>query len=99
MKKAVKMEEAIKAEETAKREYSIFNNYWYLYKGFFRNSRWNILFVVMMLVGGVGGPYVNLYLAKTVVSLVMEEVSLGRLVGTLALMELAHFLLRTMAEV
>lgn len=99
MKKAVKMEEAIKAEETAKREYSIFNNYWYLYKGFFRNSRWNILFVVMMLVGGVGGPYVNLYLAKTVVSLVMEEVSLGRLVGTLALMELAHFLLRIMAEV
>ena len=60
MKKAVKMEEAIKAEETAKREYSIFNNYWYLYKGFFRNSRWNILFVVMMFVGGVGGPYVNL---------------------------------------
>lgn len=75
------------------REYGIIGNYWYLYKGFFQNSRWNILFVAMYLVGSVTATYAGLYIPKTAVALVMEKVSVGELVGTLALMELVYFLL------
>lgn len=90
-----------KMRKTEKKEKAagIFNNYWYLYKGFFKNSRWNILFVVMWLVGVVGSTYVRLYVPKTAVALVMEKVSLGRLVGTLVLMELVYVLLWEMAGV
>lgn len=82
-----------------KKEYGIFSNYCYLYRGFFRNSKWNILIVAMILVGGISSLYVGLYVPKAAVALVMEQVSAGKLVGTLCLLELAHFLLLTLNSV
>lgn len=76
------------------KEYGIFSNYWYLYKGFFRNSRWNILFVSMIFLCSIASTYVGLYIPKVAVALVVERVTVGRLVGTLVLMELGYFLLR-----
>lgn len=82
-----------------KKEYGIFSNYCYLYRGFFRNSKWNILIVAMILVGGISSLYVGLYVPKTAVALVTEQVSAGKLVGTLCLMELVYFLLTTLRSV
>lgn len=83
-------------QSDAKKEHSIFDNYCYLYRGFFRNSKWNILIVAMILVGGISAVYVGLYVPKVAVALVMEGVSAGKLVGTLCLMELAYFLLNAL---
>lgn len=79
-------------KETGDRDHSLLSNYWYLYKGFFKNSRWNILFVAMLLIGGVVSTYLGLFIPKTAVSLVTEKVSAGRLVGTLLGMELVYYL-------
>ena len=74
------------------KEYSLFSNYWYLYKGYFKNSRWNILFVAMALAGGIATVYARLYVPKIAVGLVMDQVSVGRLLGTMALAELCFYL-------
>ncbi len=84
------MEKEKKQQE--KKHYSLFSNYWFLYKGFFKNSKWNILFVTMILVGGIVSYYVQIYVPKVAVSLVMEQVSVQRLVGTLLGIELFYFL-------
>ncbi len=87
------MQEKKEEKDEKNKKYGIFNNYCYLYRGFFRNSRWNILIVAMILVGSISAIYVNLYVPKVAVALVTEQVSVGRLVGTLCLMELLYFLL------
>lgn len=81
-------------EKTTKKEteHSLISNYWFLYKGFFRNSRWNILFTAMIIIGGLASTYLGLYIPKTAVALVAEKVSVGRLVGTLFGMELIFYL-------
>lgn len=89
-KKQQKQEKQQKQKE--KKEYSLFSNYWFLYKGFFRNSKWNILFIVMILVGGVFSYYLRLYIPKVAVALVMEQVSVQKLLGGLLGIELAYFL-------
>lgn len=86
-------------EKEKKKEYGIFNNYCYLYKGFFKNSKWNIVIVAMILVGGVSSLYVGLYVPKVAVALVTEQVSAAKLVGTLCLMELVYFLLKSLYSV
>ena len=88
----MKKENINKKKEGGEREHSLISNYWYLYKGFFENSRWNILFVAMILIGGLGSTYLGLYIPKTAVALVAEKVSVGRLVGTLFGMELIFYL-------
>ncbi len=89
----------MKKKKEKKKDYGIFNNYCYLYKGFFKNSKWNILIVAMILVGGISSLYVGLYVPKVVVSLVLEQVSLGKLAGTLCLIELLYFLLLSLESV
>lgn len=84
----------MKMRKTAEKEYSIFQNYCYLYKGFFKNSKWNILIVAMILTGGITSLYVGLYVPKAAVALVTEQVSAGKLAGTLCLLELGYLLLR-----
>lgn len=81
-------------EKTTKKEteHSLISNYWFLYKGFFRNSRWNILFTAMIIIGGLASTYLGLYIPKTAVALVAEKASVGRLVGTLFGMELIFYL-------
>ena len=73
-------------------EHSFISNYWYLYKGFFKNSRWNILITAMILIGGVTASYVQLFIPKTAVALVTEGVPVGTLVGTLLGMSLLYYL-------
>ena len=73
-------------------EHSFISNYWYLYKGFFKNSRWNILITAMILIGGVTASYVQLFIPKTAVALVTEGVPEGTLVGTLLGMSLLYYL-------
>lgn len=80
------------AKRMKQQEYGTFSNYWYLYRGFFKNSKWNVLFVAMILAGGVTATYVRMYIGKTAVALVMENASVGRLVGVMALMEFVLFL-------
>ena len=66
-------------KETTKKdngEHSLLSNYWYLYKGWFQHSRWNLFFVLLYLTGAVAARYVGLYLPKVAVALVMEQVSL-----------------------
>lgn len=86
------MEREKRKKESEAKEHGIFSNYWYLYKGFFKVSRWNILIVAMVLPGVFAG-YVQLYIPKTAVALVMEQVSVQKLVGTLLMMQLGYFLL------
>lgn len=62
----------------------ILDNYWYLYKGWIRQSRWNLFFAVMAVAGSVAGTYVGLYISKLAVNLVVEQVSMVRLVAMLA---------------
>ncbi len=92
---AKEMRRGTKAAETGtkEKEYGILSNYWYLYKGFFQHSRWNILFVSMIFVCSIASTYVRPYISKTTVTLVMERATVGRLVGTLALLELGYYLL------
>lgn len=87
-----------KAKSTEK-SHSLVSNYWFLYKGFFRHSRWNILFVSMALFGSVGFTYMGLYVRKIAVALVMEGVSVGTLVGTLLLAEGVYFLVEQIQSV
>lgn len=86
------MEKEKQKEKKKQKHYSLFSNYWFLYKGFFKNSKWNILFVLMWLVGNIVSLYVQLYVPKAAVALVMEQVSVQRLVGTLLGIELVFFL-------
>ena len=81
-------------KKAGNRVHGLISNYWFLYKGFFKNSRWNILFVTMSLVGGIAVAYIELFIPKTAVALVMEKVSTGRLVGVLLGMALVYFLFR-----
>ncbi|WP_289423610.1 hypothetical protein, partial [Faecalibaculum rodentium] len=62
----------------------ILDNYWYLYKGWIQQSRWNLFFAVMAVAGSVAGTYVGLYISKLAVNLVVEQVSMVRLVAMLA---------------
>ncbi len=88
----VKKEELNEKTTKKETEHSLISNYWFLYKGFFRNSRWNILFTAMIIIGGLASTYLGLYIPKTAVALVAEKVSVGRLVGTLFGMELIFYL-------
>jgi ATP-binding cassette subfamily B protein len=88
----VKKEELNEKTTKKETEHSLVSNYWFLYKGFFRNSRWNILFTAMIIIGGLASTYLGLYIPKTAVALVAEKVSVGRLVGTLFGMELIFYL-------
>ena len=97
--KGMKKSKEMGKERDKKREHSLLGNYLYLYKGFFQNSRWNILFSGMLLFGGVAAVYVNLYIPKIAVSLVMEKVSVGKLAGMLFGMELFYYLLRQIQAV
>ncbi len=93
MKKQSGPEEKTETKAKAgKGGHSLLSNYWYLYKGFFKNSRWNILFVAMILIGGVVSTYLGLFIPKTAVALVTGKVSAGRLVGTLLGLELVFYL-------
>ena len=89
----MRKEQAGEKAEKKEREHSLISNYWFLYKGFFKNSRWNILFVAMILIGGVGTTCVGPFIPKAAVALVMGKVSVGRLVGTLFGIELVFYLL------
>ena len=71
----------------------LFVNYCYLYKGWFQMSRWNILFMVMILAGGVSSLYMGLYLPKIAVSLVMSQVPLHEMAITFGLAGLLYFFL------
>lgn len=79
-------------KEKKEKEHSLISNYWFLYRGFFKNSRWNIVFIAMILIGGLASVYVGLYIPKTAVALVTEKVSVGVLVGTLLGVELVFYL-------
>ncbi len=81
------------------REHSLASNYWFVYKGYFRHSRWNLLFVSMVLFGRVSSTYMRLYIPKMAVALVMAQVSAGTLVGTLLAAEGVYFLLNEIRAV
>lgn len=83
-------------KETTKKdngEHSLLSNYWYLYKGWFQHSKWNLFFVLLYLTGAVAARYVGLYLPKVAVALVMEQVSLRRMAEVLLLVGLLYFLM------
>ena len=85
-----RMEKEKKQQE--EKEYGLFSNYWFLYKGFFKSSKWNIVFILMILVGGIFSHYIRLYIPKVAVDLVTEQVSVQRLLGGLLGIELVYFL-------
>lgn len=99
MKREEKKCKAGKKAKSTEKSHSLVSNYWFLYKGFFRHSRWNILFVSMGLFGWVGYTYMGLYVRKIAVALVMEGVSVGTLVGTLLLAEGVYFLVEQIRSV
>ena len=72
------------------REDSVLGNYWYLFRGWFGNSRWNLFFVLAELICSVSEYFVGLYLPKVGVSLVVEQVSLQILTLTLGKMGLLY---------
>lgn len=76
------------------REDSVLGNYWYLFRGWFGNSRWNLFFVLAELICSVSEYFVGLYLPKVGVSLVVEQVSVEKLTVTLGLMGLLYFVLK-----
>lgn len=80
------------------KENGMLSNYWYLYKGWFQDSRWNILYVILYLTGGVLSMCVGLYIPKIAVSLVMEQASVQRMLGTLASVGIVYFLLLVMQD-
>lgn len=80
------------------KENSMLSNYWYLYRGWFQDSRRNALYVAMILTGGILSQYAGLYIPKIAVSLVMEKASAGRLLRTLAAAGLLYFLTMELAS-
>ena len=53
-----KGEEKLRKDKPEKE--GILDNYWYLYKGWIQQSRWNLFFAVMAVAGSVAGTYVGL---------------------------------------
>ena len=80
------------------REDSVLGNYWYLFRGWFGNSRWNLFFVLAELICSVSEYFVGLYLPKVGVSLVVEQVSVEKLTVTLGLMGLLYFVLKAASQ-
>lgn len=88
----------VRTRKSRNRENSMLSNYWYLYKGWFQDSRWNMLYVILYLTGGVLSLCVGLYIPKIAVWLVMEQASVQRMLGTLAAVGILYFLLLVMQD-